>query len=68
MIFHIPRTFKYGNFHRPENTGRSERYSIVAKLLSIKFFLKDLLYKTAYVAKITAYFEGSWEYLHYFKI
>jgi hypothetical protein len=43
MIFHIPRTPKYENVHRPENTGRSERYSVAAKLLSRKFVLKELL-------------------------
>jgi hypothetical protein len=68
MIFHIPRTPKYENVHRPENTGRSERYSIAATLLPRKFVLKKLLYKSAYVAKITAYFEGSWELLCYFKV
>jgi hypothetical protein len=57
MIFYIPRTPKYKNVYRPENTSRSECYSVAAKLLSRKFVLKELLYEPANVAKITAYFE-----------
>jgi len=57
MIFHIPRTPKYETVHRPENTSRSECYSVAAKLLPRKFVLKELLYEPANVAKITAYFE-----------
>jgi hypothetical protein len=48
MIFHTPRTTKYKNVHRPENTGSGECYSVPAKLISSNFVLKS-----CYISQLT---------------